>query len=421
MFCSKRSIMLSFSNYLTEAKKKIDSSETEIEPDTDKINSNTALGVAFETLTALHLHDRTDSSKNKDPEHLKRIEEIRAKHQKALAFLTPEKRAKVLKGSDRAATAYLDSLGKQGIKPTDIHEVHHTSTGIDKVFGSKVNQSQNPHDIVVRTKRPHPSAFGPNNDLHGTSLKLTQGTLSNNGVGEMDKVAASHGMKMNMGDIWNKGYKDTVGDMPKKEVKKIRDREDVAGGYLKTRDKVLKHYQNAFNNPEGATPEEKLANQKKHLAYLMKSNPDMNYDYTNAEKGYSKPVSDLDHVKAVQSARSFSTRVTDSMMHIYDHEGKHILSVEHRATHGPWSSIQVNAKLGSMKATGQPAKAHPAAAVNPPEDKAPPAPVQAPPAQRPDSGGFGQFRGEGPNVGKLPRNHHPYKDNSIGGHQDSGQ
>jgi hypothetical protein len=211
--------------------------------------------------------------------------------------------------------------------------------------------------------------------------------------------------------------------MPKKEVKKIRDREDVAGGYLKTRDKVLKHYQNAFNSPEGATPEEKLENQKKHLAYLMKSNPDMNYDYTNAEKGYSKPVSDLDHVKAVQAARSFSTRVTDSMMHIYDHEGKHILSVEHRATHGPWSSIQVNAKLGSMKATGQPAKAHPAAAVNPPENKAPPVPVQAPPAQRPDSGGFGQHRGDGPNIGKqLPKHYQGYVDrSSYMGHKDNGQ
>ena len=51
-----------------------------------------------------------------------------------MQFLTPEKRAKVLKGADRAASAYLESLGKQGIKPTDIHEVHHTSTGIDKVF-----------------------------------------------------------------------------------------------------------------------------------------------------------------------------------------------------------------------------------------------------------------------------------------------
>lgn len=407
--------MLNFSNFLTEAKKRgVDTSETEIEPDTDKINRNTALGVAFETLTALNLHNRTDSLKNKDPEHLKRIADIQEKHKKALEFLKPDKRAKVLKGADRAATAYLDSLGKQGIKPTDISEVHHTSTGIDKVLGRKVNQSQNPHDVVVRTKKPHPGAFGPNNDLHGTSLKLTQGTLSNNGVGEIDRVSKDHGINLNMGDLWSQGYKKTVGDMPKKQVKEIRERPDVVDGYLKTRDKVLKHYQNAFNNPEGNTPEEKLANQKKHLAYLMKSNPDMNYDYTNAEKGYSKPVSDMDHVKAMKAAQSFSTRITDSMMHIYDHEGRNILSVEHRATHGPWSSIQVNAKLGSMKTTGTPGKAHPAAAVNPPEDKAPPAPV----IQRPDPGGFGQHRGDGP--GKLPRHYQAYKHNSVGGFQDSG-
>lgn len=403
--------MLGFSVYLSEAKKRpaVDERETEIEPDTDKINRNTALGVAFETMTALHLHNRTGSRSNRA--NSDRMKEIQAKHDKAMALLSPEKRTKALRGADRAATAYLESLGKQGIKPEDISEVHHTSTGIDKVFGSKVNQSQNPHDIVVRTKKSHPSAFGPNGDLHGTSLKLTQGTLSNNGVGELDRVSRSHGMNLNMGDIWNKGYTKTVGNMAKKDVKEIRHRPDVEEGYLKTRDQVLKHYQNAFNNPEGNTPEEKLANQKKHLAYLMKSNPDMNYDYTNAEKGYSKPVSDMEHVKAVNNAKAFSTRITDSMMHVYDHEGKHILSVEHRATHGPWSSIQVNAKLGSMKATGSPAKAHPAAAVNPPEDKAPPAPV----IQRAASGGFGQHRGDG------PRHYQAYKHNSFGGFQDSGQ
>jgi len=217
---------------------------------------------------------------------------------------------------------------------------------------------------------------------------------------------------MNMTDIWNKGYRDTVGDMPKKEVKEIRERPDVVDGYLKTRDEVLKHYQNQFNNPEGDTPEEKLANQKKHLDYLMKSNPDMNYDYTNAEKGYSKPVSELEHVKAMKAAKSFSTTTTGSMMHIYDHEGRHILSVEHRATHGPWSSIQVNAKLGTMKVPGEVTKSgkektpHPAAAeISPP---APSVPV--------NRGEFGQPRGL-----QKPRHYQAYKDNSIGGHTDSSQ
>jgi hypothetical protein len=408
--------MLNFSTYLIEAKKRgVDETETEIEPDSDKINRNTALGAAFETLTAMHLHNRTDSLKNKDPEHIKRMAEIAKKHKAAMAFLSPDKRAKVTKGADRAASAYLESLGKQGIKPSDISEVHHTSTGISKVLGRQVSQSQNPHDIVIKTKKRHPAAFGPHGNLHGTSLKLTQGTISNNGVGEIDKVSRDHGMNLNMSGIWNKGYKDAVGDMAKKDVKKIRHRKDVEDAYLNTRGKVLKHYENEFNNT-GTNPQERLANQKKHLAYLMKSNPDMNYDYTNAEKGYSKPVTELDHVKAVNNATGFTTKTTGSMMHVYDQDGRHLLSVEHRATHGPWSSIQVNAKLGTLKAAGdKPAakkKPHPAAGV-----VAPPAPAVAPaaPVQRPAAGGFGQHRGDG------PRHYQAYVDRSSHmGFKDSG-
>lgn len=49
------------------------------------------------------------------------------------------------------------------------------------------------------------------------------------------------------------------------------------------------------------------------------------------------------------------------------------------------------------------------------------APASVNPTTPTPSGGFGQYRGNGPNVGGLPKHYQAYKDNTIGGHQDSGQ
>lgn len=352
-------MMLGFRQFLIEAKKK-SKKKVDDEGDGEGGGGNTALGDAYETLTALHIHAASGSAARMDPrnpehaENIQRINAIQQKHDRAMASLSPEKRKKVIEGARNSARAYLESLKSEGINPEDITEVHHTNKGIDKLIGKKVRQDKNPPDIAVRLKGPHPRGQGPNKDLHFASLKLTSGTASNNGVGSIDSLGSDepdNHVGTKLGSVWEAGRK-LAGGVNKKDMKALKERGRPADKkeyarleqmYQTTRSAVIDHHKKAFDIST-------LSQQKNHLMHMMRASPDASYHYVVGENG-GKSISIEDHpvVQAVRNAKAIHTVIKGTRVHFFDHEGRHLLSVEHRATHGPWSSPQVNAKFESLK------------------------------------------------------------------------
>jgi hypothetical protein len=300
-------------------------------------STNEQFGVAYEVATALHLHHMTGSKTNRDPEHVKRMQEMDVKGRAAFDKLPEHLKNRVLQSSHNSASAYLDSLKtNRGINPQDIHEVHHTSKGIDHLTHTKADRIQNPHDVVVKTK---------DGKLHGASLKATQGTLSNNGIGTFDKQNGEH-IKTDVSKIWEAGKKKAgLEGKSSKEVKEVRDDPKVKAINKETQANAAKHHAEKFNSAS-------VENQRKHLRYIMKSEkPAVPYDYVNGEKKKSVPSDKLDHAVAIEKSKSFkAVHSGDSnMVKIVDDQGRHVATVEHRPTHGAFSGVQVNTKIGTMK------------------------------------------------------------------------
>jgi hypothetical protein len=196
-------------------------------------------------------------------------------------------------------------------------------------------------------------------------LKLTPGTASNNGTGAIDKLGKEDPEKhipTKFDEIWKAGRKVSgIGDRTisqlsdlRRSVDKRNKPEDVDPEkkalydrinqtYQNTRQATLAHHKESFDN---AT----LAQQREHLSHFMKASPDASYHYVVGEKeGKSVPIDEHPNVVAMRNAKSFHTEVRGTRMHVYDNNGKHLLSMEHRSVHGPWSSTQINAKFEKLK------------------------------------------------------------------------
>lgn len=329
--------MLGFSEYLTEraASKAKPKAKKEKKP-----NYNEIMGRVYERATALGVHNSTGASKNKDKEYLAKIADLIRKQENDIKLLPPHIRDSALKSADNSVRAYLESLQKNhGVNLKDISEVHHTNKGIDSLIGRDVPQRDNPHDIVVRIGK------GAQSRLHGASLKKTQGTLGNNTRGQFSAHGKTTGIGAEVNDIWQKGLeKAGLTGLTQDQIKEMQEHEHVKKAYKETQNDVVRHHTDSFNN---ASPEQ----QREHLLYLMKLNHDKEvpYDYVNGEKGYAIPVHELEHSKAVRESSKFAAVHKGTSSHIYDDKGKHVLTVEHRATHGPFVSMQANAKLGNLK------------------------------------------------------------------------
>lgn len=337
--------MLSFSIYLNEAKEGV-------EPDKGGSKYNEVMGRVYERATALGVHDNTGARRNKNPEYIKRIKKLKEDQARDLELLPPAIAKSALESAKRSHQAYLSSLQKNhGIDLDSISEVMHTSKGIDDIVGKKVDRTQNPHDIAVKV------GDGENAFYHGASLKKTQGTLSNNLHGTFSSHGRdTTGIGHETSNIWKAGIEAAgMGDLTAKQIKERRKDPAVIAAYKEAQKKVIQHHADSFNGAD-------LENQRKHLRYLMKLDYEKTvpYDYVNGEKGKAVPIEDMDHTKAVEDAQGFVAVPKGTMTHIYDHQGRHILSVEHRATHGAFSSMQANAKLGSLKVPkeGAPARPH---------------------------------------------------------------
>lgn len=297
--------------------------------------NNNALGAAYETATALRLHSMTGSSKNKDAAHKKRIERMQALHDASMTSLPPEKQKQVLEYANNSATAYLDSLKKnKGIKPEDINEVHHTYAGIDDLMGKKVDRAGNPHDIAIKTK---------DGTLHGASLKFKPGTLSNSTTNTFDQASNTAGIKTDITGIWNAAKKKAgLEGLSGKEIKARREDPQVLAANKAAQLAAAKHHSEAFNSA-------KPAQKKAMLQSLMKTSPDLDYDYVVGSKKTSEPIMEKKHTQVVNNAKDFkATHTPGGVVHIHDQDGNHVMSYEHRPTHGAFSSIQVNGKLGNL-------------------------------------------------------------------------
>lgn len=313
--------MQSFINFLSEQKE----------------NHNENFGVAYETATALHTHNNTGAKHNNDPEYRKKIAAIEAKGKEAFSKLPDHLKARAMESAKNSSDEYIKSLEKNhGIKADQVHEVHHTSKGIDDHVGKKTDRIQNPHDILVKTKT---------GKMHGASLKATQGTLSNNGIGSFDDENKGH-IKTNVSSIWDAGKKKAgLAGKSGAEIKAVRDDLKVKAINKETQGKSAAHHAERFNS---GTPEQ----QRAHLKYIMKSgNPEVPYDYVNGEKKKSIPSHKLEHASAITNSKHFyaHNEPGSNLVKIHDEHGKHIATVEHRPTHGAFSGIQVNTKIGSMK------------------------------------------------------------------------
>ena len=299
--------------------------------------SNYELGAAYETATALHLHHNTASKNNNDPEHVERIRKAKALHDESIAKFPPEKAAEILKRGKDSANAYLKSLkDNHGIDPDHVHEVHHTYAGIDSMVGKKVSQHMNPHDVAIKTK---------DGKMHGASLKFSPGTLSNNPTKAFDKMSGELGIKTDTQGVWDHHTKKAgLHGMTKKQKKEVRDNPEIKDANMEAKKQAALHHTDAWNKADVDT-------HRKFLQHVTKSDPHIPYDYVVGHKGgTSEPIHDKHIHKLIANAKSLkATHNGTNLVHIHDHDGKHVMTFEHRPTHGSFISTQVNAKYGKGK------------------------------------------------------------------------
>lgn len=262
---------------------------------------NHPMAQAFEAATAIKLHEMHGLT---GPEHTKKLKELNNVYKDNIKKLPFFYRNQVNKRAENAAIAFNESIREKG----KVVEINHITkkTPITRV-SSKVpgGDQANPHDIHVKFE---------SGEETGASLKFSsKGTISNNSTSSIDK-------KNHFDDKLNLSQ------------------------YISDTNAMAKHHAETF---ESGTLEQK----KKHLHYLLKSNPDIDYYYVDAEKGTSTSHKEMPHYSAIENANSFITKMSRSgaSLHIYDQDGNHITTIEHRSKHGSGSKPEVLAKLGSIK------------------------------------------------------------------------
>ena len=304
--------------------------------------TNTAFGDAYETATVLHLHNNTAAQHNKDKNYLASIEHVKQKHEKAMASLPSNKAGDALTFARRSVHAYLGTLSHQGITQDHIHEVHHTSQGISSHLGKTVDRASNPHDLLIKGSKDGKSF------MHGASLKAKSGTASNNSVAAFERASnagdSKLGVKTNISKHWEEGKKNAglVGKTAK-AIKELRHDPEVKEANRKTQNASAGTHAEDFNS---ASHEAK----QKHLLHFLKANPILPYHYVVGNKGTSTPIKTHPAVQAIHNAKSLTATTKNNVLHFHNEKGEHIASAEHRTTHGPFVSPQVNFKFGTMKA-----------------------------------------------------------------------
>lgn len=299
-------------------------------------SKNFSRGHAYETATAIWLHENTAAKHNMDPGQRERFQRMMDEHKQHIGKMSQQEQMEIYANAEKSGKAYLESLKREeGINPEDVHEIYHTYAGIDPFFNKKVSKTGNPHDIVVRTH---------DGRAHGASLKFKSGTLSNNTANSYDEMMRRNGFNSNIGGVWDAKKREIgLSGLSNKEIKAIRDKPSVVRANAEAQHMAGEHHAETFNSG-------KLAQQKALLNEIMKANPDMPYHYVVGDKGTSEDILKKKQYQLFRNAKSLNAVHTgNGVVHIVDHEGNHIVSVEHRPTHGSFLSIQANTKLGTGK------------------------------------------------------------------------
>ena len=303
--------------------------EDYLEESSEANAANAPKAEAYETLTAMKLHDMTGARNNDDPKFRQQHHETIARHHKAMAKLSPEMRDEVEERAHNSATGYAKSLKdnhKQNLN--DIHEVHHTHLGIDSHVGKSVERITNPHDVLVK---------GKDGFMHGTSLKYRSGgAVTNGSLGSYSKWAEKGGMKNDWPNQHAKLKKDAVGDASIAELRRqhAADPEAKAKSDEMHKDTMKTMAQTVADHFNSQKHED-----KHHLMnYLAKTKPDLGYDYTPGEKVVSYPHDQHPQGGKILAAKSLTAHHNGTgRVHIRDHEGNNLLNVELRASN-KWSS-----------------------------------------------------------------------------------
>lgn len=315
---------------------------------TEENAHNSAFGAAYETATALHVHKMSGSAKNNDPAHKSRIKAITKAHKQAISSLPKHLQQKAISHGRASAVAYLSAMKQHhNVNPSDIKEVHHTPNGPGHLIGRTLNRADNPHDITVRLKKPvhFGGAHIDPSDVHGASLKATEGTASNNGIGAFDKKSIAHGIKSNVSGAFHKAMEKTglASDKATRKLQVSKNPNKFKAGYQGAQTTAAKHFTKAFNSSS-------LDSQKRHITDMLRLKPDLLMHKVNGEKGTSIPTSESPHAKAIAQAKSITaTHQTNGMIHYHDHTGAQIARSDIRTTHSGYTGAQHNYMLGSLK------------------------------------------------------------------------
>jgi len=307
-------------------------------------SKNTAIADHFEALTALHIHENSSAKNNMDKNYQEKIKTLKDRISSNETHLNKEQIEDNIEKSKKSANSYMDSLDRNhGIRKEDIVESHHTPHGISHVIGREVDRKSNPHDLLIKTKTGR---------YHGSSLKRGSATESNFGVG---KISRHHEHEANpknrilsgLSDIWAKGKKKSKFEKnpDKKGLKLWQARKEVINVHHDTMKDAAEHHASSFNSAEHEV-------QKKHIKHLLKGDPDVPYDRTSAVTGASIPHNKTRSASTLSKATKFNAESRGNITHFYAVEGDtkhHIASAEHRSTHGPFKSMQVNVKVKETK------------------------------------------------------------------------
>lgn len=262
---------------------------------------NHPMAQAFEAATAIRLHQAHGLTSG---EHAKKLRQLNDTYQTNIKKLPFFFRNQVNRRAKNAANAFNQSIQGKG----KVVEINHITkkTPITKVSSNVPGGDQaNPHDIHVKFE---------SGEETGASLKhSSKGTISNNSTASIDS---------------RKHFNDNLN----------------LSQHSENTNAMAQHHAETFQSGT-------LEQQKKHLHYLLKSDPDFDYHYVDAEKGTSTHYADMPHYSAINNAKSFTVKASKSgrSFHVYDHDGNHITSIEHRSKHGPGSKPEVLAKLGNIK------------------------------------------------------------------------
>jgi hypothetical protein len=158
-------------------------------------------------------------------------------------------------------------------------------------------------------------------------------------------MMASHGMSTDTKGVWAKHEKKAgLHGMSKAQKKEVRDNPEIKTANSAAKKASALEHMRAWNSG-------KTAQHRKMLQSITKSNPHVPYDYVVGEKGgKAEPIADKHIHKLINNAKSFhAVHNGTNLVHIHDHAGNHLMTFEHRPTHGSFISTQVNAKYGTGK------------------------------------------------------------------------